>query len=145
MQYQVPQFIEIEDKIFGPLTLRQALYIGGGAGLSFIIWSLLPSFVAILIIAPIGVFFAGLAFWKPNSRPMIVAVENAFKFIFSTRLYTWKKTVKKPKEEERKISHQKQELYIPKLSDSKLRELTWSLDINKNLEDVENNEMNFKL
>jgi len=28
MQFQVPQFIEIEDKIFGPLTLKQFLYFG---------------------------------------------------------------------------------------------------------------------
>ena len=27
MQYQVPQFIEVEDKIFGPLTFKQFLYI----------------------------------------------------------------------------------------------------------------------
>src|SRR3989338_737591 len=27
MQFQVPQFIEVEDKIFGPLTLKQFFYV----------------------------------------------------------------------------------------------------------------------
>ncbi len=145
MRYQVPQFVDIEDKIFGPLTLKQALYVGGGAGLCFIIWTVLPSFIAIVLIVPTGAFFAGLAFWKPNSRPMIVAVENGFKFFLNKKLYTWKKTPVKPKEQVKKKAGEKQELYIPKLSDSKLRELTWSLDINQNLRDVENNGMDFKL
>ena len=30
MQYQVPQFIEVEDKIFGPLTFKQLVYVVGG-------------------------------------------------------------------------------------------------------------------
>jgi hypothetical protein len=42
MHYQVPQFIEIEDKIFGPLTLKQFIYLAGGVGLCLIFFSLLP-------------------------------------------------------------------------------------------------------
>ena len=42
MRFQVPQFIEVEDKIFGPLTLKQFLYTAGGAAVGFIIWSIFP-------------------------------------------------------------------------------------------------------
>ena len=42
MHFQTPQFIEIEDKIFGPLTLKQFIYLAGAAGLSFTAYSLLP-------------------------------------------------------------------------------------------------------
>ncbi|TSC80302.1 MAG: hypothetical protein G01um101429_152 [Parcubacteria group bacterium Gr01-1014_29] len=31
-QFQVPQFIEVEDKIFGPLTTKQFFYLLGGGG-----------------------------------------------------------------------------------------------------------------
>ena len=41
MRFQVPQFIEIEDKIFGPLTIKQFIYIAGGAGLCFILFRFL--------------------------------------------------------------------------------------------------------
>ncbi|TSC61742.1 MAG: SsrA-binding protein, partial [Parcubacteria group bacterium Athens0416_74] len=32
MQFQVPQFIEVEDKIVGPLTFKQFVFIAGGLG-----------------------------------------------------------------------------------------------------------------
>src|SRR3989344_2665997 len=35
MEYQVPQFIEVEDKIIGPLTLKQFIYLAGEAGFSY--------------------------------------------------------------------------------------------------------------
>ena len=41
MQFQVPQFIETEDKIVGPLTLRQFLYIGAAGLLSFLLFFVL--------------------------------------------------------------------------------------------------------
>ena len=38
MQFNVPQFIDIEDKIIGPLTLKQFLFLVAGAGLLFVLW-----------------------------------------------------------------------------------------------------------
>jgi hypothetical protein len=29
MQFRVPQFIDIEDKLFGPLTFKQFIYLAG--------------------------------------------------------------------------------------------------------------------
>lgn len=37
MQFQVPQFIEVEDKIFGPLTFKQFVYIAGGVALMYLL------------------------------------------------------------------------------------------------------------
>ena len=36
MRFEVPQFVDIEDKIFGPLTFKQFIYIAGGAGVSVV-------------------------------------------------------------------------------------------------------------
>jgi hypothetical protein len=132
MKYQVPQFIEVEDKIFGPLTLKQFLYVSGGAAIGFILWSLLPRFLAILIGAPTVGFFLALAFYQSNGRPFVLTVESAVKYFFSTKLYIWKKEDKKP--EAAKAAQTDPNLFVPKLSDSKLRELTWSLDINEKLD-----------
>ena len=132
MRYQVPQFIEVEDKIFGQLTLKQFLYVSGGAAIGFILWSSLPQFLAILIGLPVVGFFVALAFYQSNGRPFILTVESAVKYFFATKLYIWRKQEKKPEavQEEKNTAS---ELYVPKLSDSKLRDLTWSLDINEKL------------
>lgn len=132
MRYQVPQFIEVEDKIFGQLTLKQFLYVSGGAAIGFILWSSLPQFLALLIGLPVVGFFLALAFYQSNGRPFILTVESAVKYFFATKLYIWKKAEKKPTA----VVTEKNtatELYVPKLSDSKLRDLTWSLDINEKL------------
>ncbi|MDB5204551.1 MAG: seg [Candidatus Taylorbacteria bacterium] len=135
MQYQVPQFIEIEDKIFGPLTFKQFVYVAGGAGMCFIIYRFLPMPFSLLIVVPLGGFAGALAFYKVNNRPFIDAVESAVRFYLGGKLYLWQKRDKPPTPEE--ISQiPKGGIYVPKLSESRLKELTWSLDIN---ETVSNN------
>lgn len=137
MKYQVPQFIEVEDKLFGPLTLKQFLYTAGAAAVGFIIWSIFPAFIAIIIGAPIVSFFLALAFYKYNNRPFIYTVENSIKFFLSNKLYIWKKEPKKidpKKPQEAKEENQEDlGLHVPKLSDSKLKELSWSLDVDEKL------------
>lgn len=128
MQYQVPQFIEIEDKIFGPLTFKQFLYVGGGAAIGFIIWIMLPKIVAVLIGAPIVGFFMAAAFYKVNGRPFLIFIEGAIRYFFSSKLYIWRKTEKKieKQKQEEKIASQ---IALPRLSQSKLRDLSWGLDV----------------
>ena len=43
MDYQVPQFIEVEDKLVGPLTFKQFVYLAGGAGICVILFVFLPA------------------------------------------------------------------------------------------------------
>lgn len=129
MRFQVPQFIEVEDKIFGPLTVKQFIYLAGGAGLSFIIYTYFTFYLALIIIAPIVALSLALAFYKVNERSFIAVIEAAFKYLLTNKLYIWKKT-------DRKVEHVEQAIaaptvYVPKLSESKLKDLTWSLDINE--------------
>ncbi|MFA6338536.1 MAG: PrgI family protein [Candidatus Paceibacterota bacterium] len=134
MRYQVPQFIEIEDKIIGPFTFKQFVYMGGGLGIAFIVYKLLPFYAALLIIAPVLGFSFALAFIKINNKPFIFVVESAIRYYLGSRLYLWKKEEKKTLKKEE--AQAKSSLRIPKLSESKLKELTWSLDINENLSGV---------
>jgi len=128
MQFEVPQFIEVEDKIFGPLTLKQFIYLAGGAGVSFTIYSLVPLFLATLIIIPLMGLSLALAFYKKDGRPFILTTESAFKYVLGSKLYIWEKKAKKRKEKGPETDVIKQ-FNIPKLSNSKLKELGWSLDI----------------
>jgi hypothetical protein len=134
MQYQVPQFIEIEDKIFGPLTFKQFLYVGGGAAIAFIAWSFLPSFLALPVGGGILAFFLAAAFYKVNGRPFLFFIENFFKFHLSRKLFLWDKEKKTPKKGDRGEKKEESKVQMPKLSQSKLKELTWGLDVHENLE-----------
>jgi len=137
MRFQVPQFIEVEDKIFGPLTFKQFIYLGGGGGLSVAAYMLLPKFAAFLIIIPAIAFSAALAFYKINNKPFINVVEAFFKYYIGGKLYIWKKQPKKssPATTAAKAAAYSQ-VYVPKLGDSKLKDLTWSLDVKQSLNPV---------
>lgn len=138
MRFQVPQFIEVEDKIFGPLTIKQFIYLAGGAGMAFIIYSLipLPKLINIVIAIPFLAFSVALAFYKINNKPFIFVVEAAVKYFFSNKLYIWKKSDNIKSE---KVTDNPKEvgglasIMVPKIADSKLKDLTWSLDIKESI------------
>lgn len=128
MQYQVPQFTEVEDKIFGPLTFKQFVYVLGGAASVFILWTLLPIWLAVLLAIPIGGFFLALAFLKINEQPLIKVIGNALNFSAGTKIYTWKKEAERIPA---KSVLPSKKTAIPKLTERKLKDLSWSLDIYK--------------
>ena len=137
MRFQVPQFIEVEDKIFGPMTLKQFIFIAGGAGLSFVIYvffnNLLFSALPIIIIMSIS---AALAFYKVNNRPLINVAESAFKYFLGSKLYIWKKEERtRPLDTTTAVKDAKSyaSLMVPKIADSKLKDLAWSLDIKESI------------
>jgi hypothetical protein len=123
MRVQVPQFIEIEDKIFGELTLKQFIFIAGGAGLSFVVYVFLDSIIlsALPIILIMGSSLL-LSFKKVHNRPLIYIVEAAFKYFMGNKLYIWKKESKvEPKIESSNDEAKKYAgIMVPKISDSKL-------------------------
>jgi hypothetical protein len=139
MRFQVPQFIEIEDKIFGPLTIKQFIYIAGGAGLSFMIFRFLYLPLAVLLIVAVLGFSLALAFYQVNSKPLIYMMQSAAGYFFSNKLYLWKKKDKTKQKEQtpiEKMGINQTPIYVPKLSESKLHDLTWSLDIKESLNPV---------
>ena len=137
MRFQVPQFIEVEDKIFGPMTLKQFIFMAGGAGLSFVVYiflnNLLFSAIPIIVIMSVS---AALAFYRVNNRPFINMVESAFKYFLGTKLFIWKKEDKpKPKDTAAAMRDAKNyaSVMVPKIADSKLKDLAWSLDIKESI------------
>ena len=136
MQFQVPQFIEIEDKIVGPLTFKQFVYIAGGAGLAYIMWRTLPLYIAAPLVAGSLGLGAGLAFAQYNGQPFIQAIEHGFFYFVRSKLYLWNNERREKKKQD---AAKKQEgapadaVYIPKLSESRLSELAWSLDIKERI------------
>src|SRR3989344_6905079 len=102
MRFQVPQFIEVEDKIFGPLTLKQFIYLAGAGGVVVLFWSILPFFFAVIASAPFVLLGLALAFYKINDRSFIFTLQSAFSYFLSHRLYLWQKEEKKLAEDKKK-------------------------------------------
>ena len=91
MQFRVPQFIEIEDKIIGPITVRQFIIILVGAGVAFVAYKLsdFALFVTELIFI-LAVTF-GFAFIKVNGRPVHYLLLNIFQTSKRPTLRIWNK------------------------------------------------------
>lgn len=94
-EFQVPQFIEEQPKIVGPLTISQFLYLGAAGGISiigfyvltFTLWLLLS-----LVVVGVG---AALAFVKINGDALPKVLLSAFQFVWKPRQYTWQRAMEK--------------------------------------------------
>ena len=89
MRFEVPQFIEIEDKIFGPLTWRQFVYVGGGVGAAVVMFLVFPFIIFVLFGLPIGLLAGALAFFPVNNRPFSYFLEAIYYYITNDKLYLW--------------------------------------------------------
>lgn len=90
MQYQVPQYMEVKEKIVGPLTLTQFFYLAGAGAVSLIVFMAAPFIVWVLItILALGVSSA-LAFIQINGQSLPKIILSAIKFAVQPRLYVWR-------------------------------------------------------
>jgi hypothetical protein len=90
MQYQVPQFIETEDNIIGPFSVRQFAYVGAAAVVSGVCYFILQTWLFFIVaIVLIGGSLA-LAFVKINGRPLVKMGLSAFNFYWKPQTYMWK-------------------------------------------------------
>ncbi len=133
MRFEVPQFINIEDKLFGPFTLRQSIYLVGGGGMIFLIYRLLPTPFLYVLAPPILALTLALVFYKPNGRPFIHMMESWILYILSYKFYIWKQ--KDPAEKVVSMTKQVHKPF-PKEGDlpeevnkQKIKDLAWSLDV----------------
>ena len=92
MRFTVPQFIEHEAKIIGPLTFKQSAYVGTAGIIIFILYYSVPwvIFLPIAIILALG--SCALAFLKINGRSLPTFLVNCFNFFLSSKVYLWRKT-----------------------------------------------------
>lgn len=128
MKYSVPQFIDVEDKIFGPFTFRQFAYLIGGGGLCYTILKLLPTIIAIIFIIPIGGLAISLAFIKVNGKPLIEVLQSGVNYFIKRKLYLWKKDEKRKVEKKEEVAVEVPSSLV-RISESKLHDISWGLDV----------------
>jgi len=100
MQFQVPQFIERESKIVGPLTFRQFLYLGVAGVVLFFLYFYLAAkslFLFILVTIVLVSLALAFAFLKIGGQSLPTVLLNFFNFSFSSKIYLWRKKVIPPK------------------------------------------------
>ncbi|HYE22336.1 MAG TPA: hypothetical protein VD998_01965, partial [Verrucomicrobiae bacterium] len=92
MQYAVPQFTEVEDKLIGPLTLKQFLIALGLGGILFFYWSLfgigIIFYMAAFPTLGIGIY---IIFKKFNGRPFFAYLFPLINFMTSARVRIFKR------------------------------------------------------
>lgn len=130
MQFKVPQFIDVEDKLFGPFTFRQFAYLIGGAGMIFVTYRLLPLWIGIFLILPIALLTGLLVFYKINNKPFIYYLQAAISYALGSKLYIWKQRLVKPSDKkEGEDTPLPNVSVIPTVSSNSLKDLSWSLDV----------------
>lgn len=131
LQFTVPQFIDVEDKIIGPITTRQFIIMLAGfilIGISYKLFDFsLFVVVGLFIFALSGV----LSFLKINGMPFHFFVLNFLQTLKKPNLRVWNKILNKQiLEKEEKIDVSKESLAPPKKSfnTSRLTELSLIVD-----------------
>jgi hypothetical protein len=131
MQFQVPQFIETEEKIIGPLTLKQFFFLAGAGAISFLCFYIFKFWLWLIITGILGTVAFSLAFIKYHGRPLPVIVMAAFEYFWKPRFYLWKKTEEKIKYPEIKAPSLKKEEGAPAFKNLWLRLTTSNQPISK--------------
>ena len=91
MRFTIPQFIEYEAKIIGPLTFKQVIFVGTAGAVCFILYFLVP--FSVFLIACVILVGGGiaLAFLKIGGRSLPLTLVNLLKFSVMPKVYIWKK------------------------------------------------------
>lgn len=92
-QFVVPQFIDVEDKILGPITTRQFVILLVSFGTTFLLYRLLD--LALFLPTGVPLFIAGMvtAFVKINGMPFHFFLLNLLQTQRRPRLRTWNKSL----------------------------------------------------
>jgi hypothetical protein len=88
-QFTVPQFIDVEDKIFGPITTRQFIIFLGGAVVIAISYKLFDQSLFLTIAIAVFLIATSFAFVKINGRPFHLFVLNMLQTLRRPGLRIW--------------------------------------------------------
>ena len=86
MQFPVPQFTDVEDRIIGPLTLKQFGIVFAAGIVVFLGYSATKSIIVLIFLSILfGLPALFLAFGKTNGRPIYNSMGFYLKFLTSNK------------------------------------------------------------
>ncbi len=109
MQYKVPQNIDLEDKVIGPLTLKQFIFLLVAGMLDYIIYSTFTHWSGWLLIFLITAAALAFAFLKVQEQDFAYFLSAFISFVFSPKIFVWTKQYFKKGQELPKIAKEDEE------------------------------------
>ena len=133
MLFNVPQFIDIEDKIVGPLTAKQLGWIAIGSVILLILWNTLDASAFIVAAVLNCGLFGALAFYRPYNQPLLKFILSSFHYVARPKIYVWKRNYDSMKTVKKSLAQRKAPVVSARkvLQEDKIHELSKILD-NKN-------------
>jgi len=94
-RFVVPQFIDVEDKILGPISTRQLLTMLIPLFLGAIFYRLFDFLLFITLTVPMVISFGMLSFFKVNGMPLHFFLLNLLQSLRRPSLRVWDKSLNK--------------------------------------------------
>ncbi|MCX6740112.1 MAG: PrgI family protein [Candidatus Parcubacteria bacterium] len=122
--FLVPQFIDIETKIIGPVTTRQFLIMMVCAMIDFILYKTMNFTYFIVSALIITLIFLLIAFFKINGMPMHYFFLNLLQTLKKPKMRIWKKVEPRAVVKAEKMEVKKEFIIKPPLVTSRLSSLS---------------------
>jgi hypothetical protein len=131
-QYNIPQFVDSEDKIFGPVTIRQFAILAIGVVIGGFLWYFKPNMAVFFIsVAPVVAVTFAFAFLKVNGQNFDIFLTNIVIYIIKPTLFLWSRDVDPTRSvikmtiQKKKASYRREK---NEYSQSRVEEVAWTLD-----------------
>jgi hypothetical protein len=132
-QYNIPQFVDSEDKIFGPITIRQFAILAIGVVIGGFLWFFLQSNIVVffLAVAPVVAATFAFAFFKINGQNFDIFLTNIVIYIIKPTLFLWSRDIDPTRSVIKMTIQKKKASYMREkneYSQSRVEEVAWTLD-----------------
>lgn len=91
MRYKVPQSIDMQDRIVGPLTLIQFMYVLIGGAICYAFFQLFSLTIFILLSLPVAILALALAFFKIQDQPFSKFIGAALGYFLKPKNLVWRR------------------------------------------------------
>jgi len=131
-QYNIPQFVDSEDKIFGPITIRQFAILAIGVVIGGFLWYFKPNLGFFIVsIIPVVVATLAFAFFKVNGQNFDIFLTNVIIYIIKPTLFLWSRDIDPTRSVIKTTIQKKKASFIRDKKDysqSRVEEVAWTLD-----------------
>lgn len=95
MMTSIPQFIDVEDKVAGPLTWKQLGWMIAMGVTLFLLYTFVSGMFFYLLAVPVVLLFVALAFFRPNGMAFPQFLFYSVTFLFRPKVSVWERPIRK--------------------------------------------------
>lgn len=128
MLFNIPQFIDTEDKVVGPFTAKQIGWMIAASATLFMIYLFFGKTTTVIIALPILGIFGALGFYRPYGQPLTYAISSIFRFIVSPKMYVWRRIAQVKRTAKKIVSKHEHHLEKKTITEDKVMEISRLLD-----------------